>query len=63
MVGACNRNGATVARELLQSKQEARRKAGRPRLRRLEDSENDFEELKVKRWRKGHTKKKNGHLS
>jgi hypothetical protein len=48
MTGACNRNGSRAAKKRFQTKQEARRKAGRPILGWLEDAENDFEELKVK---------------
>jgi hypothetical protein len=40
-----------VAKEMFQSKPESRRKAGRPRMIWMEDTQNVLQELKVKRWR------------
>jgi hypothetical protein len=41
-----------VVKKIFESKPEGRRKAGRPRLRWLDDVENDLRVVKVKRWRK-----------
>jgi plasmid maintenance system killer protein len=41
-----------VVKNILESKPEGRRKVGRPRLRWLDDAENDLRVMKVKRWRK-----------
>jgi hypothetical protein len=40
-----------VGKQIVESKAEGRRKVGGPRLRWLEDAQNDLWELKVKRWR------------
>ena len=43
-------HGRTV-KKVFQSKPEGRRRRGIPRLRRLEDVEEDLREMKLKRWR------------
>jgi hypothetical protein len=40
-----------------------RKKLARPRLKLLEDTENDFQEIKMKRWREWDIIEKNGILS
>jgi hypothetical protein len=39
-------------KKIFDSKPEGRRKVGRPRLRWLDDVENDLRVMKIKRWRK-----------
>jgi hypothetical protein len=41
-----------VVKKIFEIKPEGRRKVGRPRLRWLDDVENDLRVIKVKRWRK-----------
>jgi hypothetical protein len=41
-----------VVKKIFESKPDGRRKVGRPKLRRLDDVENDFRVMKVKRWRR-----------
>jgi hypothetical protein len=41
-----------VVKKIFDSKPEGRRKVGRPRLRWLDDVENDLRVMKIKRWRK-----------
>jgi hypothetical protein len=42
----------TVVKKIFDSKTEGRRKVGRPRLKWLDDVENDLRLMKIKRWRK-----------
>jgi hypothetical protein len=41
-----------VVKKIFDNKSEGRRKVGRPRLRWLDDVENDLRVMKIKRWRK-----------
>jgi hypothetical protein len=50
-----------VTKNIFGSKPGGTRKIGRPRLRRLEDAENDVTELKMKRFRGRQTTEKNRH--
>jgi hypothetical protein len=52
-----------VVKKFFENKPEGRRKVGRPRLRWLDDVENDLRVVKVKRWRKRLKIEKNGLLS
>jgi hypothetical protein len=40
-----------IVKKIFESKQEGRRRVGRPRLMWLEDVEKDVREITVKRWR------------
>jgi hypothetical protein len=54
IAGACDYNGSNKVgqKETFESKpEEGRRSVGRSILRRLEDTENDIRELKMKMWR------------
>jgi hypothetical protein len=44
-------NRARAAKTVFESKPQGRRKVRRPRLRWLEDGENDLREMLAKRWR------------
>jgi hypothetical protein len=52
-----------VVKKIFDSKPEGRRKVGRPRLRWLDDVENDLRVTKIKRWKKRLKIEKNGHPS